>query len=292
MQHDRILRGIAYMVASTVGFAAVNALIKWEVAIYPVGEVAFFRSLFSLVPCYLIVLPRAGFHVWHTERPFDHVKRAASQLCSMTAIFVAFKLMPLAGAVAISFSAPLFTTLLSIVVLNEKVGLHRWAALGVGFVGVLLVTGPGSGTFGWGAIFALMNAVMISTVAVAIRKMSITKSTETLIVYQLTLLTLLTALLLPWGFIMPGARDTAFLAAAGIVNGVAQYWWTKSLTLAPASSVVPFNYLSLVWASMVGYAVWGDLPTLGLVAGSIIVVASGLYILWRETRARRSSTFA
>ena len=113
-RRNQIPRGILYMVASTVMFAGVNAIVKWEVALYPVGEVAFFRSLFALIPCYLIVLPRHGLQVWRTERPFDHVKRAVSQLFSMTAIFIAFKLMPLAGAVAISFSAPLFTTLLSI----------------------------------------------------------------------------------------------------------------------------------------------------------------------------------
>jgi drug/metabolite transporter (DMT)-like permease len=285
-QQDSIVRGIAFMVASTVAFAGVNALIKWEVAFYPVGEVAFFRSLFSLIPCYLIVLPRRGLRVFRTERYFDHVKRAASQLCSMTAIFVAFKLMPLAGAVAISFSAPLFTTFLSILLLKEKVGIHRWGALAVGFLGVLLVTQPGSGTFGWGAAFALLNAMLISSVAIAIRRMSATESTETLIVYQLTLLVAMSALLLPFGFVAPGWQDTLFLATAGIVNGVAQYWWTKSLHLAPASAVVPFNYLSLVWASIIGYAVWGDLPTEGLVLGSVIVVASGLYILWRETGAR------
>ena len=173
-QQESIVRGIAYMVASTVAFAGVNALIKWEVAFYPVGEVALFRSLFSLIPCYLIVLPRHGFKVWRTERLFDHVKRAAWQTCSMTARFVAFKLMPLAGAVAISFSAPLFTTFLSILLLKETVGLHRWTALAVGFAGVLLVTGPGAGTFGWGAGFALANAVLISSVAIAIRKMSAT----------------------------------------------------------------------------------------------------------------------
>jgi drug/metabolite transporter (DMT)-like permease len=201
--------------------------------------------------------------------------------------------MPLAGAVAISFSSPLFTTLFSILILKERVGLHRWSALAVGFAGVLLVTRPGAGTFQLGAVFALANAVLISSVAVAIRKMSVTESAETLIIYQLTLLALLTALLLPLGFAWPGPLDFAFLATAGIVNGVAQYWWTKSLHLAPASAVVPFNYLSLVWASIVGFMVWGDVPTAGLVLGSAIVVGSGLYILWRETgfgaRARASA---
>src|SRR5579885_589422 len=201
---DSIVRGILYMVASTVAFAAVNALVKWEVAIYPVGEVAFFRSLFSLIPCSIIVLPRFGLRALRTERIGDHVRRALSQTCSMTAIFMAFKLMPLAGAIAISFCAPLFTTFLSIVLLKERVGIHRWSALGVGFIGVLMVTQPGAGSLGLGTLFALANAVLISTVAIAIRRMSATETTETLLAYQLLLLTLFTAALLPLGFTPPG----------------------------------------------------------------------------------------
>jgi drug/metabolite transporter (DMT)-like permease len=286
-RRDAIVRGIFYMIASTVGFAAVNALVKWEVALYPVGEVAFFRSIFSIIPCLIIVLPRRGLAVFRTGRFRDHFMRAVSQLFSMTAIFIAFKLMPLAGAIAISFSAPLFTTLLSVLLLKEKVGAHRWSALLVGFAGVLLVTEPGAGTLQWGALFALANAVLISSVAIAIRKMAATESPETLIVYQITLLALLTTLLLPFGFVAPNVWDACFLAAAGLANGVAQYWWTKSLHLAAASAVVPFNYLSLVWAIGVGFVVWGDVPTVALVLGSTVVVGSSLYILWRETALRR-----
>ena len=291
-RHEQIHRGILYMVASSILFAGVNALVKWEVAIYPVGEVAFFRSLFALIPCYLIILPRTGLGVLRTQRRFDHVKRALSQFSSMMSLFLAFQLMPLAGAIAISFSAPLFTTLLSILVLKEKVGVHRWSALCVGFLGVLFVTKPGAGSLQLGALFALANAVLISTVAIAIRRMSTTESTETLTFYQLTLITVFTALLLPFGFVVPAWTDALFMALAGIANGVAQYWWTKSLHLAPPSAVVPFNYLSLVWATIIGFLVWGDMPTRDLLIGSAIVVGSGLYILWRETVRRRARVLA
>ncbi len=286
-RQDMIPLGIFYMIGSTVLFAGVNAAVKWEVALYPVGEVAFFRSLFALVPCYLLILPRTGLGVLRTRRWPDHVKRALSQMCSMMSIFLAFQLMPLAGAVAISFSAPLFTTLLSILVLKERVGVHRWSALAVGFLGVLFVTRPGAGTLQLGAGFALANAVMISTVAIAIRRMSATESTETLTIYQLSLIALFTALLLPFGFAVPGWRDGLLMAGAGIANGVAQYWWTRSLHLAPPSAVVPFNYLSLVWAMIVGYAIWGDRPTQKLLVGAAVVVGSGLYIFWREAIRRR-----
>jgi len=286
-RRDQIPRGILYMVASSLLFAIVNAVVKWLVATYPVGEIAFFRSLFALIPCYLMILPRTGLAVLRTQRLFDHLKRALSQFCSMMCMFIALWLMPMASAVAISFSAPLFTTLLSIVILKEKVGIHRWSALIVGFVGVLVVTHPGAGTFEPGAAFALLNAVMISTVAIAIRRMSASESTETLTVYQLTLITFLTFCLLPLGVARLAWPDFLMIAGAGIANGVAQYWWTRSLSLAPPSAVVPFNYLSLVWAMILGDLVWGDVPGPDLLVGAAIVIGSGLYILWRETVRRR-----
>jgi drug/metabolite transporter (DMT)-like permease len=286
-RRNQVPRGILYMVASTVVFAGVNAIVKWELALYPVGEVAFFRSLFALTAVVAMILPRTGWAVLRTRRYRAHVQRGVSQFGSMTCMMVAFSMLSLGSAVAISFAAPLFTTLLSIVVLKEKVGVHRWSALVVGFIGVLVVTHPGAGTLTMGAFFALANAVLISSVAIAIRRMSATESTETLILYQMSVITLCTVFLLPFGFSRPAWTDLLALALAGVGNGIAQFWWTRSLSLAPPSAVVPFNYLSLVWATILGFAVWGDVPTPALLVGSAIVVASGLYILWRETVRRR-----
>jgi drug/metabolite transporter (DMT)-like permease len=288
LRQNQIPRGIAYMVASTVVFAGVNAIVKLQVAKYPVGEVAFYRALFALVMVTTIILPRTGLAVFRTRRYLAHVQRGISQFGSMTCMFFAFSLMSLGSAVAISFAAPLFTTLLSIVVLKERVGVHRWSALVIGFVGVIVVTEPGRGTFQTGALFALANAVLISSVAVAIRRMSLTESTETLTIYQMIVITICTVFMLPFGFTPPTWLDAGALAVAGMGNGIAQYWWTRSLTLAPPSAVVPFNYLSLVWATLLGLAIWGDVPTLHLIVGAIVVVASGLYILWRETYRRRN----
>ncbi|HXC29382.1 MAG TPA: DMT family transporter [Stellaceae bacterium] len=287
-RRNQIPRGIGFMVASTVVFAGVNALVKLEVARYPVGEVAFYRALFALVAAAVMILPRTGFAVFRTRRYLAHLQRGVSQFGSMTCMFFAFSLMSLGSAVAISFAAPLFTTLLSIVILKERVGIHRWSALIVGFVGVIIVTEPGRGTFQLGALFALANAVLISSVAVAIRRMSATESTETLTIYQMMVITVCTLTLLPFGFKPPTWLDAGALALAGLGNGVAQYWWTRSLSLAPPSAVVPFNYLSLVWATLLGFAIWGDVPTPHLLVGAVVVVCSGLYILWRETFRRRN----
>src|SRR6266567_3152588 len=152
---NQIPRGILYMVMSTVVFAGVNAIVKWELALYPIGEVAFFRSVFAFATVAVMILPRTGFAVLRTRRYREHLQRGLSQFGSMTCMMLAFRALPLGSAIAISFSAPLFTTLLSILILKERVGIHRWSALIVGFVGVLVVTHPGAGTVSWGAFFAL-----------------------------------------------------------------------------------------------------------------------------------------
>ena len=128
----------------------------------------------------------------------------------------------------------------------------------------------------------VLNATGTTSISV-----SYNSSTETLTLYQMSIMTLCTAGLLTLGFRAPQLRDALMIALAGVGNGIAQFWWTRSLSLAPPSAVVPFNYLSLVWAMILGFAVWGDVPTPGLLVGSAIVVASGLYILWRETVHRR-----
>jgi drug/metabolite transporter (DMT)-like permease len=282
-RRNQIPLGIAYMVGSTVMFAGGNAVVKWQLASYPLGEVAFGRTLFAFLTVVAIVLPRTGLAVLRTNRYREHLQRGLSQFGSMLCWFLAVSVLSLGSATAIGFAAPLFTTLLSIVVLKEQVGIHRWSALLIGFVGVLIITHPGAGTLTLGALFALGNAVLISTVAIAIRRMSMTESTETLTLYQMSIMTVCTACLLTLGFHTPHWADALMVALAGIGNGIAQYWWTRSLSLAPPSAVVPFNYLSLIWAAMLGFAVWGDVPTPSLLLGSAIVVASGLYILWRET---------
>src|SRR3954469_5940689 len=245
-RRNQVPLGIAYMVGSTAMFAGGNAVVKWQLEIYPLGEVAFGRTLFAFLTVAAIVLPRSGWSILRTRRYREHLQRGLSQFGSMVCWFLAGSVLWLGSAMAIGFAAPLFTTLLSIIILKEKVGIHRWSALIIGFVGVLTITHPGTDTLTYGALFALGNAILISTVAIAIRRMSMTESTETLTLYQMSIMTLCTAGLLTLGFRAP-------------------------------------HYLSLVWAMILGFAVWGDVPTPGLLVGSAIVVASGIYILWRET---------
>jgi drug/metabolite transporter (DMT)-like permease len=242
----------------------------------------------SLITCALFILPRTGFAVFRTQRLSHHVMRSVSQGFSQTFLLIAFSLMPLAGAIAINFSSPLFATLVSALLLKEAVGLSRWAALLVGFCGVLIVTNPGADTFQIGALFALANAVLYGSVTAAVRGMTATESAETLTLYQLALLTAFFTLLLPLGWVTPTPADAVWIVFNGASNAVGQYWWTRALHLAPASAVAPFYYLSLIWASILGFAVWGEIPTVPLIVGSAVVVASGLFLIWRESNVRQA----
>jgi drug/metabolite transporter (DMT)-like permease len=278
--------GIVYMLAATVSFAGSTAAAKWLVATYPPGEVLFMRQVASLATCALMILPFTGLTVFHTRRLPAHGVRAVSQATAQTLILIALSLLPLASAVAINFSAPLFATLASAIFLREAVGAVRWTALLAGFFGVLVITNPGADTFQIGTLYAIGNAVLYGSVTAGVRGMTATESAETLIMYQMVLLTVIFTAFLPFGFVMPTWIDGAIMLIIGVANAYGQYWWTRALHLAPASAVTPFYYFSLVWAIGLGFVIWGDIPTISLLFGSAIVVGSGLFLLWRETGRR------
>jgi drug/metabolite transporter (DMT)-like permease len=283
---DNVPRGIAFMLGATVLFALSSAIAKWQVALYPVGEVMFFRSLSSLVVCAAVIMPVTGLAVFATQRPRDHLARGVSQSISQTFTVLAFSLMPLAGAIAINFSAPLWSALLAVIWLKERAGPARWAVLLTGFLGVLIVADPGADSLTLGALFALANAVMYGSVTVAVRGMTATESTNTLLMWQMVTIAVIHSFLPLFGFRWPAPIDAAMLVLSGIANALAQYLWTRALCLAPAAAVSPFYYFLLVWALVIGFVAWGDVPSIGLLAGSGIVVASGLFLLWHETGGR------
>ena len=283
---ERIPLGIAYMLIATILFAGSSALSKWLVATYPIGEMLFVRAATALIGSSLVILPVTGLSVFRTKRLRDHLLRGISQSSAQTFLVIAFSLMPLASAVAINFSAPLFATVAAVVFLKETVGPVRWGALIIGFLGVLLVTSPGFDTFQVGSLFALANAVLFGTVTVGVRGMTATESTETLTMYQMAFLTVFFAAALPLGWVTPTLQDWGVMVVNGLGNALGQYLWTRALHLAPTSAVVPFNYFSLVWAIILGFLVWGDIPSAALLMGSAIVVGSGMFLLWHESRGR------
>jgi drug/metabolite transporter (DMT)-like permease len=283
LRRDRIPLGILLMVATTILFTIMSTISKWLTETYPVGEVLFIRAVVAMAASALLILPRYGLAVFRTRKIGQHGMRAVSQTISQSCILLAFTMMPLADVVAIAFSAPLFATLLAALFLRERVGPARWIALAVGLCGVLIVARPGHDMFQLGALFALGNAVLYASVTVGVRGMTSTESAPTLVMYQVSFMSLTFAPALLLGFVMPTWPAIGMLVAIGLLNVLAQYLWTLSLQNAPASAVTPFYYFSLVWSMLAGFLVWGDVPTIALLGGSLIVVCSGLFLLWRES---------
>lgn len=287
LRRESVPAAIGLMLGATFMFTCTSALSKWLIETYPIGEVLFTRMFIPLLGLLAILLPRSGFAAFRTNRFKGHLLRGLSQSCSQTFLMIAFLLMPLASAVAINFSAPIFATLASIIILRETVGWARWAAILTGFCGVLIVTAPGSDTFSIGALFALANAVMYGTVTAGVRGLTATESTETLTLYQMLLMSAVFSLMLPFGFVMPTLADFGWLVLNGIGNGIAQVGWTRALHLAPTAAVAPFQYFTLIWAMLLGFLIWGDQPTASLMFGAAIVAGSGLFLFWREARKAR-----
>ncbi len=283
---DEVRRGILYVVASIFVFALTNALIKWLVVRYSVVEIVVFRSTFSLLPCIYLIATRGGILALRTKRLHQHITRSALQFVSMVCIFTAFGLMPLADATAITFASPLFLTMLSIPLLGEQVGIYRWSAVIVGFVGVLIMVQPGPGLLHSGALFPLANALINACVTIAIRRMTLTESSTTLVFYQTLVTGVIAVLLVPFFWLTPDLVDLALFSATGLLSGIAQFWWMQGCRFVPAAVAAPFSYTSMIWSLALGYLIWSDVPSAAVLAGAAIVIASGLYILYRETIRR------
>lgn len=292
---EEIGKGIAYMLAAVALFNVMGALVKAMTAHYPVGQVMFFRNAAALPMALAILAGTGGLRTMRTERPWGHLVRALSGFAAMGTGFFALSQMPLVDATALSFTQPMFLTLLAIPILGERVGIHRAGAVAGGFVGVLVLS-AGQGGFAGpvGAVAlvaALLNAALSACTALLVRMLSATESSATITAWQSLLMTLLCAGLLPFGWVTPSLADVLLLLAIGSCGGVAQYWMTQAYRFGPASVNSAFNYTGIVWAVLFGWLMWGELPGTAVVVGSVIVILAGLYILHREVFwARRGGT--
>jgi drug/metabolite transporter (DMT)-like permease len=286
--------GIALRVAAMALFAVMSALIKWCGAHgVPVFQMIFFRNAFAFVPLILYILSTTGPRVLITRRPLGHLARASVGLIGMTCSFTALQYLPLTVATAFNFASPLFMTALSAPILQEKVGRHRWGAVVVGFLGVLIMVRPDPGKMSLvGAGFALAGAVAAAGAMVTIREIGKTEKGPT-IVFYFTLGGVAVGLAsLPFGWVMPSMRILELLVVMGLIGGVGQLLMTEALRVAPVGVVAPFDYIQLLWASLIGFSIWGEAPEPVTMAGAMVVAASGGYILWREIRAARVARVA
>jgi drug/metabolite transporter (DMT)-like permease len=235
------------------------------------------------VPLLLWIWRTGNRDVWRTTRPAAHVWRAALGLTTMVLTFSALSYLPLAEATTIAFAAPLFAVVLSAAALKEQVGRHRWSAVALGFVGVLLVMQPHGESFPLlGLALAIAGALGVGAVTITLRQIGRTEGTQTIVLWFTCLSLLAVGLLMPFYARAHDGRTWLILVALGGFGGLGQLLMTASLRYAPVSAVVPFDYVQLLWAVLLGWLLFADHPAATTWAGAAVIVASGLYTVYRE----------
>ncbi|MEL6807297.1 MAG: DMT family transporter [Pseudomonadota bacterium] len=272
-------------------FMVMAAMIKEATQSVPAGQAVFFRSFFAM--------PIIMVWIWHRGdlrqalvpvNLMGHIWRGLFGTTAMALTFAGLGLLPLPEVTAIGYATPMFTVILAALMLGETVRLFRISAVALGLVGVMIVIWPRLsvdadtlGTAGMiGALMVLGASILRALVQIHIRTLVKTEHTAAIVFYFSLTATLLSLLSLPFGWVVPSAFDATLLIGAGLVGGVAQILVTSSYRFGGASMLAPFDYASLIFAAIIGYFIFAEVPTLNMVAGAALVVLGGVLIIWRE----------
>lgn len=288
LTQNRLL-GIGLRIGAATSFGFMAAMIKLGAAHrVSLPELAFYRFAFGLPPLLAWIAWTGNFGAWRTERPLAHLLRGMLGLSTMVVAFSALFYLPLAEAATIAFVAPLFSVMLSALVLREPVGRYRWSAVAIGFIGVLIVMRPtGSELPALGLGLALLAALGTAAVTITVRQIGRTESTPTIVLWFTMFAIIVTGLFMPFFGQLHDARTWAILAALGLFGGLGQLFLTSALRFAPVAVVVPFDYTQLLWAVLLGWAIWDTHPPGSTWLGAAVIVASGLYTVYREHKLGR-----
>ena len=277
------------MFLSIIGFSLMDVIVKWSVD-YPIGQILFFRGFFGII-FYFFIIPRDRLHnFYQTKRPGLHSLRCLAGLIAIVAIFIALRKLPLATVVSISFAAPIFTTIFSIFLLSEKVGIYRWLAVLVGFIGILIITEPGISELNIYYIFPIIFCLGLSYVAITLRQLSSTEPVWLISLFFSIAITLLSFLTIPFGWVMPSFNHFIILSLIGVFGGASNLWLSQSYKYSEVSLVTPLKYLTLVFAIIFGYFIWGEIPTIKTLIGAFLVIISTLIIFRREIYKKKEIT--
>jgi len=269
------------MFMSVCAFSIMDLIVKWSDS-YPLGQVLFFRGFFGLV-FYFFIIPRERLkNFYYTKRAGLHFLRCLFGLIALISIFIALRNLPLATVVSISFAAPIFTTIFSIFFLSEKVGLYRWLAVIVGFIGIIIIIEPGYSSLNIYFIYPIIFCLGLSYVAIAIRQLSTTEPIWLIALNFSVAITIVSFFTIPFGWIMPDIKDLILLSFIGIFGGVANLWLSQSYKFSEVSLVTPLKYLALVFAIIFGYFIWDEMPSIKTLAGALLVIISSIIIFRRE----------
>jgi len=289
-ERDGVTSGIVLRIASAGCFSVMSALLKLASTHGVVApEMLFYRALFGLPVILIWVVASQGLQTLKTERPLAHLFRSALGISAILCTFQTLTMLTLADATTIGFTAPIFATLLSVLILKEAVGLHRWMAVLIGFIGVAVVLRPGSGHAPplAGAALGLVAALGTAGVTITLRQLKTTEHVAAIVFWFFIASILVGGALLP----AVGSRHDAptlwLLAGGGVAGGLAQLTMTASLRAAPVAVVAPFDYLQIVGAVVFGAWLMNSPPSLNTLAGAALIASSGLYTVWREHRRHR-----
>jgi drug/metabolite transporter (DMT)-like permease len=279
-------RGILWMLATMFCFITLDTLVKHLLERYSLVEVTWARFFFATIVGIVACGPRLG-QVAVSRHPRQQLLRSVFLMATTGMFNAGIRTVPLATATTIMFLNPVLVTVLAIPLLGEKVGLQRWMGVFLGFLGALIVVRPwqeGMGVHGYGVIFLLVAAVLNANYQILTRRVR-GDDPLTSLLYTAAAGALVTSLLLPWFWQWPRAFDWLLLIGTGVAGGLGHLFLIRAFRAAPASVVAPFSYSSLVWATIFGFAIWGDWPDLWTWAGAALIIGSGLYIFSRERRA-------
>ncbi len=284
---DHPFKGIVLILLSTVFLGASDVTAKYLSATLPSIEIAWIRfSVFALIMLPAMV-PGSPLFALRTTRPGLQVMRGVALLSSSLLFISGLRYLPMAEASATAFVAPLFVTALSIFILSEKVGVRRWLATAVGLIGVLVILRPGSSAFDVAAFFPLASALGWACTLIMTRMMSGREHATTTMTYSAIAGVCILSALVPFVWVTPSWHDILFGVFIGVASTAGQWIVVLAFRYADASVLAPFSYTQLLWVSIGGFLVFGELPDIWTVTGSVFIVASGLYTAHRE-RVRRS----
>lgn len=280
--HNPIL-GVSAMLLSILLFSMMDATVKWLGSTYPTQQIMFFRCFVALIPVSVIIYSRGGFNILKTQQIKMHLLRNVLGISAMGFAFYAFSLMRLADAISILHTAPLVMTALSVLILGERVGKHRWSAIIAGFIGMLIVVRPGEDMLESGSFFMLIAALLIGFTTIIIRHLSV-KDDPVCITFYFTVTGIVVSVIgiAIFGWVSPPPGDWFFLIVVGLFGGLAQYLMTLSYRHSEIAVVAPLKYLSIGFGGLLAYFIWAEIPDFQSMSGIVIIVASGLYTLHRE----------
>lgn len=283
--------GIILYIAAVFLIVVMNGFVKEATQYHSPVEAVFYRGLIAMAILLGYAAYKGKFHIYKTTRLKSHIGRSIAGNIGVVMVYWSYSLMPMADATALLFTAPLLVTVMSALLLKEQVGRYRWLAVIIGFLGVLLISSPSGIDYEGYAIFVVLGAACsVALVQIFLRELGKTEDALTTVFYFLAFGITASGIYMIFKGTWPHPAAIIPLIGAGLSSGVQLIIKTQAFRLAEASLLSPFSFTSIVWATLIGWIFWDDLPTITVLLGTAIVIASNLFIIWRETRIKPGKT--